>query len=267
MLKFFRKIRQRLLTENKFSKYLLYAVGEIVLVVIGILIALQINNWNESRKSEKSTKVYIARLIEDLKSDTLMLSNHIKQANNKFKLSKEIKLIHDNHNLLTDTIAFVVKLQAVGRLDLPAISTNTFDDLKSTGNLKLIKDFEVSESIRSYYNSVPNSWFTKYYTQLVDGYLPIVVDAIPMPIHEEILGKELDNIDANILYLGNEISTISPNDINYILNYLNKNQEFDFQLKRITRSHLVHAKLVTSMKQNAIELLKKLNNLSLKNIE
>ncbi|MBW2938506.1 hypothetical protein KXJ69_10330 [Aureisphaera sp. CAU 1614] len=50
MIKFFRRIRQKLLSENKFSKYLLYAIGEIVLVVIGILIALQINNWNEERK-------------------------------------------------------------------------------------------------------------------------------------------------------------------------------------------------------------------------
>ncbi len=54
MIKFFRKIRQRLLTENKFSKYLIYAIGEIILVVIGILIALQINNWNELNKIKKS---------------------------------------------------------------------------------------------------------------------------------------------------------------------------------------------------------------------
>ncbi|MCW5515438.1 DUF6090 family protein [Muriicola sp. Z0-33] len=53
MLKFFRKIRQQLLTENKFSKYIVYAIGEILLVVIGILIALQINNMNEARKTEK----------------------------------------------------------------------------------------------------------------------------------------------------------------------------------------------------------------------
>lgn len=52
MLKFFRKIRQQLLTENKVSNYLIYAIGEIVLVVIGILIALQINNWNENTKLE-----------------------------------------------------------------------------------------------------------------------------------------------------------------------------------------------------------------------
>lgn len=53
MIKFFRKIRQDLLTKNNFSKYLLYALGEIVLVVIGILIALQLNNYNDSLKQDK----------------------------------------------------------------------------------------------------------------------------------------------------------------------------------------------------------------------
>ncbi len=53
MIKFFRKIRQKMLTENKFGKYLIYAIGEIILVVIGILIALQINNWNTNKANEK----------------------------------------------------------------------------------------------------------------------------------------------------------------------------------------------------------------------
>jgi len=65
MIKFFRRIRQRLLSENKLSKYLLYAIGEIVLVVIGILIALQINNWNEERKLEDQRQQLISSLLED----------------------------------------------------------------------------------------------------------------------------------------------------------------------------------------------------------
>ncbi|MFL1011759.1 DUF6090 family protein [Flavisericum labens] len=62
MLKLFRKIRQKLLSENKFSKYLLYAVGEIVLVVIGILIALQINNWNDEKK-DRALEIKILKEI------------------------------------------------------------------------------------------------------------------------------------------------------------------------------------------------------------
>jgi hypothetical protein len=50
MLKFFRRIRRQLLSENQFTKYSLYAAGEIFLVVVGILIALQVNNWNERIK-------------------------------------------------------------------------------------------------------------------------------------------------------------------------------------------------------------------------
>jgi len=53
VIKFFRQIRQKLLQENRLSKYLLYAIGEIILVMIGILLALQVNNWNEKRKTEQ----------------------------------------------------------------------------------------------------------------------------------------------------------------------------------------------------------------------
>ena len=66
MIKFFRKIRQRLLTENKFSKYLIYAIGEIVLVVIGILIALSINKYNEDLKAKKFELKLLKQLEQDL---------------------------------------------------------------------------------------------------------------------------------------------------------------------------------------------------------
>jgi len=64
MIKFFRNIRKHLLTENKVSKYIVYAIGEIILVVIGILIALALNNWNEKRK-EKLTEIQLYKEIRD----------------------------------------------------------------------------------------------------------------------------------------------------------------------------------------------------------
>jgi hypothetical protein len=69
MIKFFRRIRQKLLTENKFSKYLIYAIEEIILVVIGILIALNINNRNELRKNEKTIIFNLQEIQNDLLTD------------------------------------------------------------------------------------------------------------------------------------------------------------------------------------------------------
>ena len=71
MIKFFRKIRYDLMGKNKTGKYFKYAIGEIVLVVIGILIALSINNWNEENKSEKETNFQLSKLRDNLKSDNL----------------------------------------------------------------------------------------------------------------------------------------------------------------------------------------------------
>jgi hypothetical protein len=73
MIKFFRQIRQNFLSEDKTGKYLKYATGEIVLVVIGILIALQLNNANEKSKLNLQGKIYTQSLIAELKSDLQIL--------------------------------------------------------------------------------------------------------------------------------------------------------------------------------------------------
>mgnify|MGYP001827515478 CR=1 FL=1 len=77
MIKFFRKIRQNMLSEGKSLKYLKYAIGEIVLVVIGILIALQINNWNESRKNGTKEKEYLEGIKTDLEIDVKYIDHFL----------------------------------------------------------------------------------------------------------------------------------------------------------------------------------------------
>ena len=73
MINFLRRIRRDLINENKTSIYLIYAVGEVVLVVFGILIALQINNWSESRKILVTEKESYSNLLRSLKKDSLEL--------------------------------------------------------------------------------------------------------------------------------------------------------------------------------------------------
>ena len=74
MLTLLRKVRKKLVNQNKLSSYLLYAVGEIFLVVIGIVIAIQLNNWNTSRKADKEDKALMVNLINDLAQDTTRLA-------------------------------------------------------------------------------------------------------------------------------------------------------------------------------------------------
>lgn len=77
MIKFFRHLRKSLLMQNKTSKYLKYAIGEILLVVIGILIAVQINNWNESRKSRIQETKLVKQLLQDAIADSLFFQSRI----------------------------------------------------------------------------------------------------------------------------------------------------------------------------------------------
>ena len=93
MIKFFRKIRQNLLMENKTSKYFKYAIGEIVLVVIGILIALQINNWNEERKGLIKEKETLYKFFQDLKSDSTYYQINFKRILSIDSLHKELYLV------------------------------------------------------------------------------------------------------------------------------------------------------------------------------
>ena len=77
MIKFFRNIRRQLLGVGKTGKYFKYAIGEILLVMIGILLALQVNNWNESRKSYNNEIKLVKQLLEDAKADSVFFKSRI----------------------------------------------------------------------------------------------------------------------------------------------------------------------------------------------
>ena len=259
MIKFFRNIRLNQLNDGKTTKYLKYAIGEILLVVIGILIALQINNWNENQKADANTLSYIDRMIDDLRKDSLMLTGQIQSAQHRNEFSKELREILDNKIKIQDTSHFIIGMQAIGRLDMPYTNNNTYQDLVNTGNLKLIKDKNIIEAIRQYYNTIPEEWYKTYHNQLVNGYLPLAVDAIPMHIHERIIENEYNFEQSKLTDTSTyPLTNFSREETIQILSKIRNNKDFDFQLKRVTRSHLVHAKLLSQTLNNAVNLMKQL---------
>jgi hypothetical protein len=136
MIKFFRKIRHRLLTENKFSKYLIYAIGEIVLVVIGILIALQINNWNEEGKTSLEEQKILEQLKNEFEKNLEQLNEKI-YMRNKMTLASEGLLNYIDHpeEIVEDSLLYYLF-----RLTQEPTFDPIKNDLAVSGKLRMIKN-------------------------------------------------------------------------------------------------------------------------------
>lgn len=157
MIKFFRRIRQSLLNEGKTGKYFKYAIGEIILVVIGILIALQINNWNEDKKDRKLEQQYYCRLLEDVEQDLVNYNNSLDLLTYKINANNTlIKRLLDNSISLDSISPYILKSIKYSVTNANA-TTDAFEDIKSSGNLNIIKDAHIKNKLTSYYKSLANT--------------------------------------------------------------------------------------------------------------
>jgi len=150
MIKFFRKIRKNMIKENKVSKYMLYAIGEIVLVVIGILIALSINNWNEHRKNAnqelkllQSFKIGLEKDLSDIDSN---ISGHTKGLNSANMI---LNLLESNQTY-NDTLA--KHFSNVMEPSRFVNSTSAFETLKTKG-IDLITNEDLRNQLINVYDA------------------------------------------------------------------------------------------------------------------
>ena len=156
MIKFFRKIRQRLLTKNKFSKYLLYAFGEIVLVVIGILIALQINNLNEQQKTKNYEKKILKEIRASLTKDLERTQNNLLPGLNRKEDATALTLKTVANNIIDhDTVVLRRDLGHIGiHLNL-TYDRGPYESLKASGLEKVSNDSLRSALVRAYEVDLP----------------------------------------------------------------------------------------------------------------
>lgn len=152
MLTLFRGKRNRLIQGSNVRKYLLYAFGEIALVVIGILIALQVNNWNEERKERALEQKYLVRLQVDLTSDSLFLSEHIQRVKNLQEGFRSFALEMYQFQQTEDDFTKLVNSVSWPANDL-ILSDNTYSEINSSGNLNLIRNDRIKEGIIEYYRN------------------------------------------------------------------------------------------------------------------
>ena len=147
MIKFFRHIRQRLLSEGKTGKYLKYAIGEIVLVVIGILIALQINNWNENQKARNSEKAILIGLKSEFQNNLVIIDSTI-QANKNVSqaciLLTEIIRSNKLEEKTKKVDSLILRMLLISSFDA---NTGVTEEILNSGKLELIKSKIIRERI------------------------------------------------------------------------------------------------------------------------
>ena len=152
MLKLFRRIRQDLIDNGKTSKYFKYAVGEILLVMIGILLALQVSNWNANNKQARLEKRYLSELILDLQTDSIAVSEFITTSNQQFKAKTKLIDYFNGSDIPKDTLLIIFNKQWQISYSFNPIVT-TLDEMKSTGNIGVIQNSDLRRKILETYNN------------------------------------------------------------------------------------------------------------------
>ena len=163
MIKFFRKIRYDLMEKNKTGKYFKYAIGEIVLVMIGILLALQINNWNENRVAQARIDIRLTNLTEDLKTEIKEMTEIIDGSKGRIIVTKAI--LKGSNRLgsfsIRDTVFqeyksanFTNPNSVISEAKTLDGNRSTYNGLISSAEFYLIKNQPLARRIQKYYERI-----------------------------------------------------------------------------------------------------------------
>jgi len=140
---FLRKIRNKMIKESKIGQYLLYAVGEIFLVVIGILIAVQIDDWNGNRKNIEVVEKYKKSLVQDLQKDSFLINEIINDISNDLKYLENIEARLSAPSANADTLFTIVRRESNKYLIIQAFfdfNSNTRREMISSGKMSMLDD-------------------------------------------------------------------------------------------------------------------------------
>lgn len=147
MIKFFQKIRQNMLTEGKTGKYLKYAIGEIILVVIGILVALQVNNWNNERLENNRANEFVKKVNIQIDNNLTKVTDYIDRFTDQFEQTLELVSIIGT----SDTSNIDPKINLLVELNLSDyhlnLNMNTILEGKENGDFALIASEELRQHL------------------------------------------------------------------------------------------------------------------------
>ncbi|MDT0558299.1 DUF6090 family protein [Ichthyenterobacterium sp. W332] len=205
MIKFFRHIRRSLINQNKMSKYFKYAIGEILLVVIGILIALQINNWNENRKQNNLRKTLTTSIQEDLKADINYLNKYTKRVDTLFQTLKDQSAYVNRISYSIDSLVHFLKNDInIFIVSFKGFNNTTYESMKTSGQLNVLDELLKKQLYELYilqnvgresYISSRNDYFDEIENIVASYPIPVPFSFIKKSPHNEFLWDNLNKKD------------------------------------------------------------------------
>ncbi|MGZ0016362.1 hypothetical protein [Yeosuana sp. AK3] len=236
MIKFFRKIRKKLIEQGKTANYLKYAIGEIILVVIGILIALQVNNWNVIRTENKTSLNLMMRLLNESKQNLKAVSNSMLENNKGMDDCEQmLQLFSANYQdkdiRTVDTLIY--SLLAVPKLNY---KSSTINEALNSGTVSLITSDDLRDllyQIPSLYSEI--NWAEEninrdseinFFPYLYDQISIRQMDATFAPIKDRIGKSQLDVTDNRIILTDRKFENMIDNKMFLLNNLLRQYQNF-----------------------------------------
>jgi len=262
MIKFFRRIRQQLLSQNRFSKYLLYAMGEIVLVVIGILIALSINNWNQTKQDERNACIYLSNLIIDLQYQLLNIENQFDFEQEVVQNSEELLSSYRSNNAFIVDDAFSQQLSILNNRLTFKIANSTFEELLSSGNTKLFENESLKTSLLAYFKDIERDKqvITQNNLYVDNHFAPMALEISTHYMPNLHIDGFKEIINQGFLDRGNNVPLMNKRKAYDIINRKLKSSEYELKLlNEITyryRTSAVHLSITHELKSKTENLLR-----------
>ncbi len=205
MIKFFRKIRQNLISEDKTVKYLKYAFGEIILVVIGILIALQINNWNEKKSNINQAKEHLKTIKLNLQDDIKQADNLLSEtqttidyANDFLEQFKTLKHVDNNVQMYLIYMMFERNMEINESGINALVNSNGMSFIDKELQTKILNYYRYIEQLKSRELNANTEIKTMYEPYVKENYYWIYNKTNPWPRQSEFYKDDpriLENID------------------------------------------------------------------------
>tara|TARA_Y100000385_G_scaffold290967_1_gene366368 strand:- start:4085 stop:4855 length:771 start_codon:yes stop_codon:yes gene_type:complete len=254
MLTFLRKIRKSLIDSGSTRKYFVYAVGEIALVVIGILIALNINNWNQDRINNEKQIEYLQNIVNDIDLHISNLEYHLKEENSNLEeMEKLISHFHENEGFLLNDTTLQYFGSVFDRTTFLA-TRPTYVQLLSSGNIGLIRNDSLRNEIVSYYQKLERRELIVLKNNDVKDFVinPIFIKNIDLTFEstlkvstglEENLPSQLEQTNKNLLEKDRIFEVVNIIKLKFLATYsviewFEEDMQGALKMKRLINSEL-----------------------------